>query len=87
MNNIKKTWKEFQEKGIDINNLKNFIEDKKNLLSESAELNFLKWYNGTYGKEKDEYFKNVDVVVNYIEKRFDKLTFLLNNYNNSIINI
>ena len=87
MNNIKKTWKEFQEKGIDINNLKNFIEDKKNLLSESAGLNFLKWYNSTYGEEKDEFFKNVDVLVNYIEKRFDKLTFLLNNYNNSVINM
>ena len=83
MENINKTWIQIKENGFDLNIIINFIEEKKNLIIESGELNNLKWYNSIYGKEKEEYLKNVDIVVSYIEKRLDKLTFLINNYNYS----
>ena len=37
----------------------------------------LKWYNSKIGKGKDDYLKNVKIVINYLEKRFDSLTNLI----------
>ena len=48
---------------------------------ESAELNYLKWYNNENLKQKERFLNQVDIVINYVEKRFDKLTYLINNYN------
>ena len=48
---------------------------------ESAELNYLKWYNNENRKQKERFLNQVDIVINYVEKRFDKLTYLINNYN------
>jgi len=67
MKNINQTWFEIREEGLDIETLKDFIEEKVELLLESANLNMLKWY----------YLKNVKIVINYLEKRFDSLTNLI----------
>lgn len=82
MEYIKKTWIEIREQGLGINNIKNFIEETKSLIMESAELNYLKWYNNENWKQQKERFLNqVDIVINFVEKRIDKLTYLINNYN------
>ena len=77
MKNINQTWFEIREEGLDIETLKDFIEEKVELLLESANLNMLKWYNSKIGKGKDDYLKNVKIVINYLEKRFDSLTNLI----------
>ena len=77
MKNINQPWFEIREEGLDIETLKDFIEEKVELLLESANLNMLKWYNSKIGKGKDDYLKNVKIVINYLEKRFDSLTNLI----------
>jgi hypothetical protein len=44
MNNINKTWAILQENGLDSETLKAFIEEKKDILYESGNLNNLRWY-------------------------------------------
>lgn len=77
LKNINQTWFEIREEGLDIETLKDFIEEKVELLLESANLNMLKWYNSKIGKGKDDYLKNVKIVINYLEKRFESLTNLI----------
>ena len=84
MNNINKTWTILQENGLDEEILKIFIEEKKDLLYESGNLNNLRWYGSKIGNGKKDYFDNVNVVINYIEQRFDTLSKLINNYGKDI---
>ena len=85
MSNINKTWTILQENGLDSETLKVFIEEKKNFLYESANLNNLRWYGSKIGNGKKDYSDYIDVVVNYIEKRFDTLSKIINNYSKDLI--
>ena len=77
---INETWNEIRENGLNFETLENFIEQKTDLLLESANLNFLRWFGSQIGEGKRDYLKNVDVVSNYIEQRFDSLSNLINTY-------
>ena len=80
MKNIEKTWTELKAGDFNIEKLKAFINEQKTLLEESANLNSLKWYGSKIGKGKDDFANSVNVVINYIEKRFDSLTNLIANF-------
>ena len=80
MKNIEKTWTELKAGDFNIEKLKAFINEQKTLLEESANLNSLKWYGSKIGKGKDDFVNSVNVVINYIEKRFDSLTNLIANF-------
>ena len=71
--------------GLDSETLKVFIEEKKDLLFESGNLNNLRWYGSKIGNGKKDYFDYVDVVINYIEQRFDTLSKIINNYSKDLI--
>lgn len=62
--------------------MKAFIEEKKDLLYESGNLNNLRWYGSKIGKGKKD---SVDVVINYIEQRFDSLSKIINNFYHDLI--
>ena len=85
INHIKETWENLKDSTLNENVLLNFIEEQKEYLSESAELNFLKWDNyikGTnFGKGflLERFNIDVDVLKEYITGRFPKLTELINN--------
>ena len=85
INYIKNTWENLKDSNLNENVLLNFIEEQKEYLSESAELNFLKWDNyikGTnFGKGflLERFNIDVDVLKEYITGRFPKLTELINN--------
>ncbi len=81
MSNINQTWFELQKEGLDFEILNSFIEEKTELLKESANLNFLRWYNSEIGIGKKDYLDSVKVVVDYIRERFDKLTQIIKEYN------
>ena len=85
MSNINKTWTILQENGLDSETLKVFIEEKKDLLYESGYLNNLRWYGSKIGNGKKDYSDYVDVVINYIEQRFDTLSKIINNYSKDLI--
>jgi hypothetical protein len=85
MSNINKTWTILQENGLDSETLKSFIEVKKDLLYESGNLNNLRWYGSKIGNGKKDYFDYVDIVINYIEQRFDILSIIINNYYKDLI--
>ena len=80
MKNIEKTWTELKAGDFNFDKLKAFIDEQKTLLEESANLNSLKWYGSKIGKGKDDFANSVNVVINYIEKRFDSLTNLIANF-------
>ncbi len=77
MKNIEKTWIELKEDWLNINNLNQFIEEQKEKLKESANLNSLKWYGSKIGEGEKDFFDSIKIVKNYVEKRFDKLTSLI----------
>ena len=74
-----------QENGLDSETLKSFIEEKKDLLYESGNLNNLRWYGSKIGNGKKDYFDYVDVSINYIVQRFDSLSKIINNYYKNLI--
>ena len=78
MNNINKTWNEMKENGLNFQMLKDFLEEKKNLLYESAILNNLRWYNSKIGEGEKLFFDSINVVIEYIEQRFESLSYLIN---------
>jgi len=80
MRNINQTWNELKKNGLNPEVLKKFIKEKEELLYESANLNNLRWYGIKLGEGKKDYFDSVNVVVNYLEKRFDSLSYLINNF-------
>ena len=45
----------------------------------------MRWYESKIGNGKKEYFDYVDVVINYIEQRFDNLSKIINNYYQDLI--
>ena len=85
MSNINEAWTILQENGLDSETLKVFIEEKKDLLFESGNLNNLRWYGSKIGNGKKDYSDYVDVVINYIEQRFDTLSKIINNYSKDLI--
>ena len=85
MSNINRTWTILQENGLDSETLKVFIEEQKDLLSESSNLNNLRWYGSKIGNGKKDYFDYIDIVINYIEQRFVTLSKIINNYSKDLI--
>ena len=81
MKSINSTWIELQEDKLKFTDLKNFINNEIVYLQESANLNYLRWYGKTIGYGVTHFKNNVQVVVNYLQNRFDNLTYLINNYN------
>ena len=81
LSKIGKTFDELRKNGLDFKTLKTFIDETKDLLMESANLNFLRWFNGKIGEGKKSYLESVAVVTNYVEKRFDSLDYLINHPN------
>ena len=85
INYIKNTWENLKDSNLNENVLLNFIEQQKEYISESAELNFLKWnayIRGTnFGKGflLERFNIDVDILKEYVTKRFPKLTELINN--------
>ena len=80
MKNIEKTWIELRAGSFNFDNLNQFIEEQKEKLKDSANLNFLKWYGSKIGKGEKDYFDSVNVVTNYVKKRFDTLTYLIQTF-------
>ena len=64
MKEINETWFELREDGLDYDTLKYFIEYKKELLFESM----LKWYNSKIGEGKKDYYTNIEIIYNYLNK-------------------
>ena len=87
MSNINQTWFQLQEEGLNFGVLNSFIEEKTELLIESGNLNFLRWYDSKIGEGKIDYLNSIKVVVNYIRGRFDKLTILIKEYDFSRENL
>ena len=87
LNNINQTWFKLQEEGLNFNILNSFIDEKTELLIESANLNFLRWYDSKIGEGKIDYLNSIKVLLNYIRGRFDKLTTLIKEYDFSPKNI
>ena len=84
INYIKETWEELKNSKLNETVLINFIEKQKDYISESAELNFIKWDNNIRQNNfsKGLLLKNfkieVDILKEYISKRFTTLTDLIN---------
>ena len=89
--NIKKTWEKLCEAVLNENILYDFIEEKRKLLKESAELNHIKWdyykedlpwdidfRDLTFGRKGENFDFSVDVIKGYIKLRFDSLSNLIN---------
>ena len=64
-----------------LNELKKYVEDETEILMESANLNNLRWYESKVGNGINDYKNSVKIINNYLENRFDNLTYLINNYN------
>ena len=83
MNSIYTTWIALQEDNLNFANLKNFIDNETEKLMESANLNNLRWYGSEIGNGTNDYKNSVQVIIDYIEARFDSLTFLIKNYDSA----
>ena len=93
--NVQKTWERMRETGLDEKVLLDFIEEEKNNLEESSELNILKWDNyvenwgngrgrgGGFrlglGKNGEEFETSVEVLKEYVKNRFNSLSKLIDN--------
>jgi len=78
MSNINQTWNEIKKNGLNPEVLKEFIKEKKELLHKSANLNNLRWYGSKIGEGQKDYFDSFNTVVNYLEQRFNSLSYLIN---------
>lgn len=92
---IKNVWNNLCNTVLKESVLIDFIEEERIYLKESAELNFLKWDNfveeydpygfnwGTrdylFGRKGENFEVSIDVVKDYIRKRFESLSNLINN--------
>lgn len=76
---------EFTRKWIRFRKVESIHRRKKDLLYESGNLNNLTWYGSKIGNGKKDYFDYVDVVINFIEQRFDTLSKIINNYSKDLI--
>ena len=81
MKSINSTWVTLQENNLKFTDLKNFIDNETEKLKDSANLNYLRWYGRSIGYGIRHFQNNVQVLINYIQNRFDNLTYLINNYN------
>ena len=89
---IKKTWEKLCKFVLNEKILIDFIEEEKEKIKESGELNFLKWDNiekgqgrydylkFDYGRSQEENFEvSIEILKDYIKKRFITFTNLINN--------
>ena len=83
MNSIYATWITLQEDNLALANLKNFINNETERLMESANFNNLRWYGSEIGNGTNDYKNSVQVIIDYIEARFDSLTFLIKNFDSA----
>ena len=81
MKGINSTWYELQKDKLKLTELKTYIDEETEKIKESANLNTLRWYESQIGNGINDYKRNVQVVINYLETRFDNLTYLIKNYN------
>ena len=77
---MNETLTELIKKGFYFETFKKFIDEKKELLLESANLNMLKWYNSKIGEGVKDYSDCLDIIKDYIKTRFDSLPQLLNEF-------
>ena len=89
---IKNTWENFCDTDLTSKILLDFIDEKSKNIKESAELDLLKWDNyvetgegrrgwgfgGGFGRKGGNFEESVEVVKDYVEKRFISLTNLIN---------
>ena len=59
--------------------------DVKQKGKESANLNSLKWYGSKIGEGEKDYFDSVNIVTNYVEKKFDALINLITTFDFGLI--
>ena len=86
---IQKTWEKLCKTSLNEKILIDFLEEEKVKIKESAELNFLKWDNFVgepvqepiirMEKKGENFEVSFDVVKDYVIKRFNVLTNLINN--------
>ena len=92
--NIQKTWEKVCSTGLNENSLISFIEQIKEEIKESAELNYMKWDNyvkpknpwewdwgdmGGFGRISETFDAGVERLKEYVRKRFSSLSNLINN--------
>ena len=89
--NISQIWDKLCDNIINEKVLIDFIEERKQYIKESAELNFLRWDNDEEeipwdidfgGKESFE--DSIEIVKDYVKNRFKSLTYLINKEISSI---
>ena len=81
MKNINSTWIELQKDKLKLAELKTYIDEEIEKIKDSANLNTLRWYGSLIGNGINDYKGNVQIVINYLETRFEHLSYLINNYN------
>lgn len=92
--NIQKTWENLLNNGLDEKTLIEFIENKKEQIQESSTLNSMKWDNvpkqknpwgfdwgdmGPFARKAESFNDAVDRLKEYVKKRFDSLSRVINN--------
>ena len=82
--NIKNVWDELCNKVLNKKILFDFIDEKSKYLKDSAELNFIRWYNGgereiDFGRKDKNFDEAIEVLKNYVNDRFESLSRLINN--------
>ena len=77
---INKTWFELRENGLSFDYLNNYITTETNKILPSVKLNYYRWFGSRIENVENEYKSNVAVFINFVKHRFDRLTYLINNY-------
>ena len=77
---INKTWFELRENGLTFDYLNNYITTETNKILPSVKLNYYRWFGSRIENVENEYKSNVAVVINFVKHRFDRLIYLINNY-------
>ena len=89
---IQKTWEKIRNTGLDENSLISFIEQKREEIKESADLNYMKWDHfvkpkspwdwgdmGGFGRISETFDAGVERLKEYVKRRFSSLNNLINN--------
>ena len=87
MSNINKTWNELKESVLNFTHLSKYITQETNKILVSAKLNYYKWFGSSIENAESEYKNNVSAVTDYVKQRFDILTYLINNYDFSDVEL
>ena len=90
INYIQKTWQKLCSSGFNENALIDFIEQKKEEIKESSDLNYKKWDNfvkekspwdwgdmGGFGRNTESFEAGVERLKEYVKKRFSSLSNLI----------